>query len=324
MSIGSVRGVRFRFLCLSGSVRSHVLQSLASVGSSSGSRILLCVRPSDPDRQWARVGRFRSLLGAARALRDCSSDAYLVLGGVTIARNFSVSAGVRGGRRVVARPVARVENVPTLSIHSIRWGAAVALRQLVIDGGFSLSTLNLGAPSSGFIVSRAGSELVLDSCDENDIAEHWANHSVRSSDYYGGWRHDGKVFLDVSKRFDSLLQALSFAVENRQLAIWDCAGNRSIYVDDALPLSSVSGGGLQNWSVGSDYPLSVSFRGDRPYVWNLLTGAVICEFRAGESFEAHQLLADLCLLRGWRAFSVACDDRSADRSKAAGASLQTV
>ncbi len=49
--------------------------------------------------------------------------------------------------------------------------------------------------------------------------------------YVGVWVHDSFVYIDINRWFEDRDEALEFARENGQLAVWDCANKREIWVE---------------------------------------------------------------------------------------------
>ena len=118
------------------------------------------------------------------------------------------------------------------------------------DGdGCTFYAYKTGSPVSGYCVSIAGQEtkLVIDDYDENDL---YADCKVRDYDpivadvvgklvrnifrqptaCIGCWVHDGYRYLDVTRVIHDLDNALNFARDNGQLAIYDLSSGTEITV----------------------------------------------------------------------------------------------
>ena len=111
----------------------------------------------------------------------------------------------------------------------------VLYRLISEDGGGSVRHDTKGTvgynPRTGFMASYADSERVIDSdkLTQWDCIKFVADNPTLS-DYWGGWVNDGKVYLDVSAKFDSRVECIVFAAENNQLAYYDCAAGEAINV----------------------------------------------------------------------------------------------
>ncbi len=97
-----------------------------------------------------------------------------------------------------------------------------------IDGGtFSVNGENTG--NAGYMVSLRGPEkIVTPECILNSgyqpIAEFlFENEELLSKKghFFGYWACSGKVYLDVSIKFECINEAHQFGYDNKQLAIWD-------------------------------------------------------------------------------------------------------
>lgn len=244
----------------------------AGLGDNSADRIILHA---------TKKRRFRSLSSALSALSALSEKAFLTWHGVTIARNT----------KPLTSKAARLENPPRrLSLHSARFFANIAERQLEKDpGGFSIRLVDQSAPRSGFLVSRLGSEKRLSGKPTEAALSAFIleNPPRLIGDYFGGWKDtaSGSFFLDWSVRFSDISEALYFARHNKQAAIYSASAGRSFYLSD-FGKDQDGSTGLQSWSRGSCYPVSVSVKGGLPYVWNLKSGDIYAEFGPTDTSRA--------------------------------------
>ena len=99
------------------------------------------------------------------------------------------------------------------------------LESVATTGGASVNLATGTAPNGGYMVSRAGSELVLDGLSRDDLAQFaQAYHEeLDSSDtYLGVWEdaETGLVYLDISDNMDDLDAAWDVGIERGQLAIY--------------------------------------------------------------------------------------------------------
>lgn len=123
--------------------------------------------------------------------------------------------------------------------------AAVAreiLRSIDKTGGYSVHPITAESPTSGFMVSTVtDAEEILDgleSVTEDKVREYFEKNAERLTQnpklHLGGWFNleDGKVYLDLSERFDSIDDAIDAAEDHKQLAIWDLNTKSEIRQED--------------------------------------------------------------------------------------------
>ena len=88
-------------------------------------------------------------------------------------------------------------------------------------------------PRSGYMVSIRGHERILDNPDRDQVLQYIKDKSgeCASDDalYYGGWRPD-RLYLDLSRRYEILSEAMRAGRDAGQIEIWDCAAGRGIPV----------------------------------------------------------------------------------------------
>tara|TARA_R110002096_G_scaffold431590_1_gene647049 strand:- start:384 stop:788 length:405 start_codon:yes stop_codon:yes gene_type:complete len=99
-----------------------------------------------------------------------------------------------------------------------------------VDGGtFSMNGERTG--STGYMVSiRGPEEIVTPECILESGYQPVANFLFNNEEllsnenhFFGFWSCSGKVYLDVSVRFECINKAHQFGYDNKQLAIWDLA-----------------------------------------------------------------------------------------------------
>ena len=84
-----------------------------------------------------------------------------------------------------------------------------------------------GCPDYGYLASYADHERSYLDADFSDfyvrtyVADRFGK--IGLVDYYGVWARNGIVFCDVSKHFTDRDECIEFAVENEQIACFDCA-----------------------------------------------------------------------------------------------------
>lgn len=111
-----------------------------------------------------------------------------------------------------------------------------ALPDNFLDDGFSLSLRYNEAPETGYMVSFAGFEKVLENPTILDIEDYVQENAEYLYDipgaFVGGWldADNGKYYLDISQNIQDKAKALQVAAERKQLAIYDVASGVSIYL----------------------------------------------------------------------------------------------
>lgn len=100
------------------------------------------------------------------------------------------------------------------------------LESVATTGGASINMATGKVPATGYMVSRAGSEVVLNDGLSRENLERFtqAYHDEmdNSDTYLGIWEDDetGLVYLDISDNLDNLDTATTLGAERAQLAIY--------------------------------------------------------------------------------------------------------
>ena len=111
------------------------------------------------------------------------------------------------------------------------------LESVAITGGASINLASGSTPDSGYMVSRAGSEVVIDSGLSRDSLERFAQayqEELDNSDTYLGVWEDGEtglVYLDISDNLDNLDTAVALGVEREQLAVYAVERGETIRIE---------------------------------------------------------------------------------------------
>lgn len=104
-------------------------------------------------------------------------------------------------------------------------------------GGFTINPLSADIPKEGFVVSVFESEsrsFPLDRVSLGDFVGYVMERQALWADrgnYLGGWVHEGKVFLDVSRVVRSAREARELAEKHDQIAYWDIGNKREVIVN---------------------------------------------------------------------------------------------
>jgi len=109
--------------------------------------------------------------------------------------------------------------------------------------GFSINIKSRRSPKTGYISSDDGAEKEIDAKDfyssrdasRKYVVEYMKQNSAALSKrgaYFGGWRDGDKVFLDVSRRYETRQQGIDAGKANKQKAIYDVANDAYIYIGE--------------------------------------------------------------------------------------------
>ena len=88
-------------------------------------------------------------------------------------------------------------------------------------------------PTEGYMVSYIGTEVkrpqeIFITQDVRDFYKRFGSKIEEEGNYIGGWIEKGEVYLDVSTKIMDLYDAVRFAIENDQDAIWDAKRGEEI------------------------------------------------------------------------------------------------
>ena len=112
-------------------------------------------------------------------------------------------------------------------------------QQIRTNGGFTADQ-NFNAPTSGYMVSLAGTEVQFKTfpsmsdeqlqreCQEYFDGIDWSRDDI----YFGAWVHNNVLFFDNSINIKHLDVAMAFGRANNQIAIWDIAEGKEIRLTD--------------------------------------------------------------------------------------------
>jgi len=101
-------------------------------------------------------------------------------------------------------------------------------------------------PTSGYIVALIGHEKIVDvptTLNEwQDIMTDYLTASVwdciaeQHNVYLGFWIEEGKLYIDLSERYEDFETAFKVGFERGQKAIWDSANSVSIYLVSSIAI----------------------------------------------------------------------------------------
>lgn len=109
--------------------------------------------------------------------------------------------------------------------------------------GFSINIKSRRTPKTGFMCSEQGFEKRIKATDfysSRDVARKYlveymqknAEPLSKKGAYFGAWVEKGKVYLDVSRRYESRQKGVDAGVSNEQKAIYDVSNDSFIYIGD--------------------------------------------------------------------------------------------
>jgi hypothetical protein len=121
--------------------------------------------------------------------------------------------------------------------------------QIATTGGATYNIVTGDSPTSGYASSMQGHEKVINlpdtwasmTADERGmyIKQHILDFIVTNGtqletawDYIGAWTHEGSIYLDVTRVFDDLYDAVLFGILNNQKAIYDFNRKESIEIPE--------------------------------------------------------------------------------------------
>jgi hypothetical protein len=121
--------------------------------------------------------------------------------------------------------------------------------QIATTGGATYNITTGDSPNSGYAASMQGHEKVINlpsnwgsmASDERGmyIKQHILDFIVTNGtqletawDYIGAWTHEGSIYLDVTRVFDELYDAVLFGMLNGQKAIYDFNRDESIEIPE--------------------------------------------------------------------------------------------
>jgi len=101
-------------------------------------------------------------------------------------------------------------------------------KMLKEDGGFTLST-DLKTPADGYMVGNGSDEVILDINELTwDIINELRN-KMNVNEYLGGWIYEGKLYLDISKRYTKEEDAREAAEMLNEIAYYDIKNGLEVY-----------------------------------------------------------------------------------------------
>lgn len=111
--------------------------------------------------------------------------------------------------------------------------------------GFTIDIRTKKSPKDGFIASNVGAERVLDFAPlkgdraalRSALKDYINDHAELLDDkgsFFGAWVEQGKLYLDVSRRYGSRSEGVRAGFKNEQKAIYDVVNDSYIYMKDEV------------------------------------------------------------------------------------------
>ena len=116
---------------------------------------------------------------------------------------------------------------------SVRGVAEVAMQHILKKEGFTIGFDGGQPPTEGWAVSLAGYETIFDNRPSDRRLTLSILHKMRETPpgcYLGGWYDNGKYYLDVSTVIADYDEAMSFASDNNQKAIFNVGTGETVYL----------------------------------------------------------------------------------------------
>lgn len=107
------------------------------------------------------------------------------------------------------------------------------LNKILKNGGASLKNGKVKILKSGFMASYKDHESIIKLEKNKSVILQLVNDYIKTfkRDYIGLWLDNGLLYIDVSKRFNTKKECLTFAKENKQLAIYNNKLNMCVSVN---------------------------------------------------------------------------------------------
>lgn len=107
------------------------------------------------------------------------------------------------------------------------------------NGGFTIDLKTGIIPDTGFCVALAGFELIvqIDSDMDKILTNYIANNKsklLNDTYYFGAWKNDNKIYLDIIIIVKNLEIALRLAKINKQIAIYNLDNQKEIFTNNLI------------------------------------------------------------------------------------------
>lgn len=97
------------------------------------------------------------------------------------------------------------------------------------EGGITLLGGREFTPKTGFIVGGVTPTIIVDA-DKDAMVRAICTHMVNDHPMVGTWLNDGKIHVDAVEWIEDRERALEVAKERGEIAIWDCAETKEVFV----------------------------------------------------------------------------------------------
>jgi hypothetical protein len=106
--------------------------------------------------------------------------------------------------------------------------------QYIVDKTNELGGFTYPPVEDGYMVSEyPDCEEILYELTPYDVLEFMDKHKDLLKDpanYLGTWENEGKVYLDISKRYDRVIDALDAGSRHNQIAVYDVYAQKELFV----------------------------------------------------------------------------------------------
>lgn len=89
------------------------------------------------------------------------------------------------------------------------------------QGGFTFHPQH-PTPNYGYMVG-VGSSIIIENPDDVKLVLSglWGKRKLPEGMFFGGWKHHGKIYLDIVKHFQNKQKAIRFGLDKKQIAIYE-------------------------------------------------------------------------------------------------------
>ena len=102
--------------------------------------------------------------------------------------------------------------------------------EILKNGGLTLTAdYTKAQEKSGFYVSKLGCEKIIQFEELESCLLDYSKKLLKN-EYIGLWIDNGLLYIDISKHYKNKKEAIKTGIKNKQIAIYDIANNKSIYL----------------------------------------------------------------------------------------------
>ena len=103
------------------------------------------------------------------------------------------------------------------------------LEKTIKNGGITLKNAEEFQPETGFLVGGLAPTKIVNPV-QDEVIRALCELILADNDIVGTWLNDGKIHVDAVEWIQDREQALEVAKERGEIAIWDCAETKEVFV----------------------------------------------------------------------------------------------